>query len=425
MMTIPLSRFLKIIPVGLCLMSAATLSHAQASPKLKAHMDACQQSLDQKDHVTAISECREALRIDPKIAEAYHNIGLAYILAGDFAFALKYFDEAIKLDPSQGDYYGNRAATATQLGMIGQALSDFDKAIELKPNHAQYFTDRGILNEQLDLVDLALPDYEKAIKLDPQSARAYKGLTKIYFDKANMEQVLSNSAAYLKFDPDDVETLIMRARMLKIKHDKFEPNNDQLLIDAVANCKHAAEKKPNHAPAHACLASVYLSKNEYGPSIASATKAIELGHTEGVYVSRAIAHFKVKDYFHANNDVEKAIDLGETIHPVFQADLIKETAAAAEAAASVVEDPVIAAAKEKIAAEAAAEEAAAAAKEAEEAAREAEKAEELAYRQAREDAAAAEAEARAAERDAAEQSAIAEREAREAQRAAEEAAEAE
>lgn len=353
------SKLYKTILLNICLICAPSLSDSNEPSKLQDHLSSCQQSLDKKDHVTAITECREALQIDPKNAEAYNNIGLAYAAAGDPSFAIKNTDEAINLDPQNALYYGNRASYEMQLGLLGQALTDFDKALELNPNNAQYYANRGTINEQLILLEPAVNDYNQAIELDPKLATPYKALAKIHYDKGNIDQVISNANKLLKLQPDDQETLIMRARMLKARHDKNEPTNEQLLVDAVADCTRAVAKDPNHAPAHACLSSVYLSKNEFGQSVASATKAIDLGFTNGVYVTRAIAYFKLKNYTKANEDVANARRMEETLNPKFLEDLTKATEEATAAALAVKAKAEIAVA-EIAAREAAATEAAAA-----------------------------------------------------------------
>lgn len=406
------SNFLKFVMVSLLLMSAPSLGYPQEKTKLQDRLNSCQQNLNKEDFVNAIAECREALNINPKNAEALNNMGLAYAASGDLPFALKYADQAVTIDPQKADYIGNRATYKMRMGLIGEALIDFEKALELDPNNAQYYADRGTLSQQMSMTELAMKDFNKAIELDPSLASsAFKGLAKIYFEQGNLEQTLLNASKYLQFQPDDQGTLIIRGKMLKIKHDKFEPTNEQLLVDAVADCKRAVGKKADHAPAYACLASIYLSKNEFGLSIDSASRAIELGFTEGVYITRAIAHFKIRDFIEAQRDLLHATQiLGETPNPKFLEDLtkaIEEDAAAREAAAST---PEAIAAAQAAAEKAAAEEAAAAeaaAREAEkEAAKEAAAAEaaaaEAAYREAVEaDAWAAEEAARIAEEEAA------------------------
>ena len=54
------------------------------------------------DHENAIADYNEAIRLDPKIAEAYNNRGNAWRNKGDYDRAIADYNEAIRLDPTPG-----------------------------------------------------------------------------------------------------------------------------------------------------------------------------------------------------------------------------------------------------------------------------------------------------------------------------------
>ena len=56
----------------------------------------------------AIADYTEAIRLDPKYANAYSNRGVAYSDKGDKDRAIADFTEAIRLDPKYADAYNNR-----------------------------------------------------------------------------------------------------------------------------------------------------------------------------------------------------------------------------------------------------------------------------------------------------------------------------
>ena len=56
----------------------------------------------------AIADYTEAIRLDPKYANAYHNRGLAYRDKGDTDRAIADYTEAIRLDPKYANAYNNR-----------------------------------------------------------------------------------------------------------------------------------------------------------------------------------------------------------------------------------------------------------------------------------------------------------------------------
>src|SRR5262249_57162110 len=60
----------------------------------------------------AIRSHREAIHLDPKLAQAHTNLGLALYDKGDFEAAIRSYREAIRLDPK----------LALAYGALGQAL---------------------------------------------------------------------------------------------------------------------------------------------------------------------------------------------------------------------------------------------------------------------------------------------------------------
>ena len=62
------------------------------------------------DYDKAIADFTEAIRLNPKIAKAYNNRGLAYENKGDYDKAIADCTEAIRLDPKFAEAYHNRGA---------------------------------------------------------------------------------------------------------------------------------------------------------------------------------------------------------------------------------------------------------------------------------------------------------------------------
>jgi tetratricopeptide (TPR) repeat protein len=79
-------------------------------------------SNEKGDYDKAISDHNEAIRLDPKNANAYINRGLTYEDKGDYDKAISDHNEAIRLDPKKVGAYFNR-------GLAYQAKGDYNKAI--------------------------------------------------------------------------------------------------------------------------------------------------------------------------------------------------------------------------------------------------------------------------------------------------------
>ena len=79
----------------------------------------------------AIDNYTKAIKINPKLAKAYNNRGIAYIWEKKYDLAIADFSKAIELDPKNGKAYNNRAIVYSYQGENKKALQDLQKAQSL------------------------------------------------------------------------------------------------------------------------------------------------------------------------------------------------------------------------------------------------------------------------------------------------------
>ena len=79
----------------------------------------------------AIEDYSEAIRLNPKYADAYNKRCLAFDRLGDHQRAVEDADHAIALDPLLAIAYLNRAVAYGALGRIADAEADISRAEEL------------------------------------------------------------------------------------------------------------------------------------------------------------------------------------------------------------------------------------------------------------------------------------------------------
>ena len=79
----------------------------------------------------AIADYTEAIRLNPKYANAYCNRGATYRHKGELDKAIADYTEAIRLDPSRSEAYNNRGVAYEQMGEKAKAEEDFAKAKKL------------------------------------------------------------------------------------------------------------------------------------------------------------------------------------------------------------------------------------------------------------------------------------------------------
>src|SRR5687767_943771 len=112
-----------------------------------------------------------------KAVDAY-NRGLELQDSGDTANALAAYDLALRLNPKMLDAYNNRANLKLASGDQNGAIEDFTKVIELTSGHALSYYNRGNIYLELQRYDPAIADFTKAIEI-------LNGLTNNYDKKAH------------------------------------------------------------------------------------------------------------------------------------------------------------------------------------------------------------------------------------------------
>src|SRR5262247_2962997 len=122
-------RILRVL-IGTAALFAATAPAAAAS---RADWDACKGD----DPDRSIAACTRIIQGRGKTAKdsaiAHHRRGFAYKSKGDFDRAIADLNEAIRLDPKYADAYYGRGLTYGNKGDLDRAIADYSEAIRLAP----------------------------------------------------------------------------------------------------------------------------------------------------------------------------------------------------------------------------------------------------------------------------------------------------
>ena len=89
-------------------------------------------NLETGDLQKALVAFAEAVRLDPKYADAYNGRGVALALNGEAERAIADCSEAIRLEPDNPEFYRSRGYVYEQVGEQLQADADLAKADELE-----------------------------------------------------------------------------------------------------------------------------------------------------------------------------------------------------------------------------------------------------------------------------------------------------
>jgi tetratricopeptide (TPR) repeat protein len=118
----------------------APANNSKYNPKAIALSDRGVGKVAKADYKGAIQDFNQAIKLDPKLPEAYLGRGISYSGLGNRTAALKDFNQAIKLNKSFAEAYLNRADEYAAMGKKREAIADLQQASALfakredKPN---------------------------------------------------------------------------------------------------------------------------------------------------------------------------------------------------------------------------------------------------------------------------------------------------
>ncbi|MEW6202059.1 MAG: tetratricopeptide repeat protein, partial [bacterium] len=132
------------------------------------------------DIMSAIEEYRNAISLDPNVAEYHAKLGYAYMNIEYFNAAIKELNTAIKLDPNLIDAYINLGFIYDYTNVPHKAIEYSRKALKMAPDNFYALNNLGHVYDRLGLTRVALANYKKSIEIAPDFAQAYDNLGQLY-----------------------------------------------------------------------------------------------------------------------------------------------------------------------------------------------------------------------------------------------------
>lgn len=129
-----------------------------------------------KNYPKAISYFESAIAKDPKLLDAYHNLGEAYRVTGQADKALEIYKKDLAIDPRDWTAMQLTANVYYDKKDMPKTAEFIEAALAINPV-AQLYSNLGIIYLQIGERDKAKTAFEKALKIDPTLQIAKDGLT--------------------------------------------------------------------------------------------------------------------------------------------------------------------------------------------------------------------------------------------------------
>ena len=147
-----------------------------------------QENKDSSAIPKAMQACREAARLNVRLAPVHVTFGLIYQGTGRYEDAVKEFGRAIDLDPTSDAAYRGMASSYASLGKMKEAEDAYRRAIDLHRNYWGGYSALGAFYHQAGRNDEAAVQFRRALALAPENVRGYTNLGGVLFLQGNYQE---------------------------------------------------------------------------------------------------------------------------------------------------------------------------------------------------------------------------------------------
>jgi Flp pilus assembly protein TadD len=167
----------------------------------------------------AISEYRAAIQLDPNLAQAWCNLGLALRASGDLPAAISAYWRAIELLPNVAEIHLNLGVALAAAGMANEAVAAWRRSIKLAPNLSRAHFNLANAMADADDLESAITYYQRAIQIDGQFAQAHSNLGKALMRIGRRDQAMAACNRAIELDPHSANPRWNRAIALLLQGD--------------------------------------------------------------------------------------------------------------------------------------------------------------------------------------------------------------
>ncbi len=223
-----------------------------------------------KDNVTAESDLRAILAIDPVHTAANYNLGCLEANRGNLDAALAHFEMCTLSPDVPASIWLNYAGTLLLQDRIDEALTAFERAAALEPENIAAQIGISTCERRRGNLEQALLAAERAQSLQPNDPSAQNAAGIVYRELGQFDEAEANFASALKTTPDHAPAL-SNLGMLQLLRGNFAdgwPNYDARRSDPAYHSQWDGINRPEwHGEDLAGKALAVLSEQGFGDTI--------------------------------------------------------------------------------------------------------------------------------------------------------------
>jgi protein O-mannosyl-transferase len=151
----------------------------------------------------AIVQYREAIRLKDDFSVAHNNLGNALKAQGKLEEAVAQYRAAIRLDDHSGAVHNNLGNALAAQGKLEEAISHYREAIRLKADYSEAHNNLGVSLVKLGRLEEAISHYREAIRLKGGYSNAHINLGMALAQTGRLEEAIQHLRRALELDPQN------------------------------------------------------------------------------------------------------------------------------------------------------------------------------------------------------------------------------
>jgi Zn-dependent membrane protease YugP/Tfp pilus assembly protein PilF len=150
----------------------------------------------------AIAAFTKSLQLNPNLAAAYVNRGMAYCHTEQYGEALADLDRGVRLAPKVPDTHGSRAGLWLVRRELTRAVADYTEALRLGGCRASLLRDRGVAFLFQGKLEDALADLNESIQLNPKDAVTYNNRGATFQKRGEYTRAVADLRESMRLNPE-------------------------------------------------------------------------------------------------------------------------------------------------------------------------------------------------------------------------------
>ena len=155
---------------------------------------------------SAISQIKQAIRMDPNSPPMHHDLAILLSTTGDTAGAIAAMQEAVRLDPTFAEYHYKLALAHNEAGNTTAAIASLEKTTQLEPQHPRAHYNLGLAYNSQGKTSAAIASLAKAESVAPADPSIPYATATIHYHQGEIPQTQAALMRALQIDPQHAES---------------------------------------------------------------------------------------------------------------------------------------------------------------------------------------------------------------------------